>query len=296
MRNREIAELLIVPSVGYQTTVGPTDRGKVEKARLGLASKSCSARLGEAARQLYMSDPETEPGPAPNPDLAAIWNADAVMMEGGLSNFHGDARARAYATGWRVIETQLLHTGYAAANEAEIPVFTREGWVPVGWGTYGQDTDPYADGRTAAGICNRLTFLRGWKANGEAWAEGALSWKTAEFLRGWRDGGGRVPLGWSVLSSDTANYAREFDYPTALSVQGADIDVQVYGATVPTYTVAAANGMLDKAGVPPSRRAITFDLAGNGGGPFADYRTWKGPRRLFNDGRATVESFNQLAR
>ena len=105
-----------------------------------------------------------------------------------------------------------------------------------------------------------------------------------------------MPLGWSVLSSDTANYARNYDYPTALSVSGADIDVQVYGATHPGYTVGAANGMLDKAQVPVNRRTMSFDLNGTGGGPFPDYLTWTGPRRLWHPDKATVQTFDQLAR
>ena len=99
-----------------------------------------------------------------------------------------------------------------------------------------------------------------------------------------------------MLSSDTANFAREYDYPTALSVDGADIDVQCYGASYPSYTVGAANGMLDKARVPRERRTMSFDVNGNGDGPFDDYLTWAGPRRLWQPDMATVATFDRLAR
>jgi hypothetical protein len=140
--------------------------------------------------------------------------------------------------------------------------------------------------------------LAGWKANGEAWAESQYAWKTASFIQGWVAGGAPCPLGWSVLSSDTANFAREYDYNSALSVAGADIDIQVYGATYPTYTVGAGLGMLAKVvpPVPVSRTAMTFDVNGDGNGPFPDYRSWAGPRRLWNVGNATVATFDALAR
>jgi hypothetical protein len=69
------------------------------------------------------------------------------------------------------VYVQLLHTVYAAANEAEMQRAGFLPWDKVGWGTYGQDSDPYQDGIEAAAISRRLS-LKGWKANGETWAEG----------------------------------------------------------------------------------------------------------------------------
>jgi hypothetical protein len=56
--------------------------------------------------------------------------------------------------------------------------------------------------------------------------------------------------------------------------------------------------MLSKAvpPVPVPRTAMTFDVNGDGNGPFPDYRTWDGPRRLWNVGNATVQTFDALAR
>lgn len=273
------------------------DARKLASEFSGVRKPTAGSVYAQGLQKLCRDNPPLPPPPPPpNPVLDAIWNRDAVMVEGGLSNFHGAPRAKAYALGWRVFYAQMLHTNYADVNEAECAVLIREGWLACGWGTYGQDTDPYADGRSAAALCARLPWLKGWKANGEAWAEREHAWKTSEFLKGWREGGAPTALGWSVLSSDTDQFPRQYDYPTALSVTGADIDIQVYGASFPTYTVAAGNGMLDRAHVPRERRACTFDVAGNGLGPFPDYRTWLGPRRLFNDGRATVATFDALVR
>ena len=84
-----------------------------------------------------------------------------------------------------------------------------------------------------------------------------------------------------MLSSDTANFARAYAYGAALSVEGSDIDIQVYGATYPTYTVDAGLGMLKKANVPVARTTMTFDVNPEGLGPFPNYRTWTGPRRIW---------------
>lgn len=240
------------------------------------------------------------PPPVPAAAVAAVWKQDAAFSSGGLSNFAGAARQRAWDTGWRAVYVQLLHIAQSQidANIEEMGRSQWNMWTKVGWGTYGQNTDPEQDGKDAAALCKRLG-LPAWKANGEAWAEQSFSWKTSAFLKGWVDGGAPCPLGWSVLSSDTANFARVFDYATALSVAGADIDIQVYGATYPAYTVGAGLGMLAQVKpvpVPVSRTTMSFDVTDTGTGPFPDYRTWSGPRRLWNVGNATVASFDALVR
>lgn len=275
-------------------TINKTDAGKLASEFAGIRKTSCSSKFAQGLQILCRENPP--PLVPPPPALASIWLADAAFTNGSLSNFAGPARTRARATGWSVVYVQMLHTPYAASNEAEIPTFLGAGWKIVGWGTYGQGSDPYEDGRAAAVICKRIPQMVGWKANGEAWAEGEHSWKTEAFINGWRAEGAPVPLGWSVLSSDTANFARNFAYQTALSVEGSDIDIQVYGATYPTYTVGAGNGMLTKASVPENRRSMTFDIDGDGTGPFSDYLTWKGPRRLWQPDRATVATFDALVR
>lgn len=289
--DREVADM-IRTSVGYKTTVGPTDKKKVESARIGVRTPRPSSKLGRAAWELYLRQPPP-PVPSPSP-LAAVWRADGIYTTA-LGNFDGLRRNPAKQAGFTVVNVQLLHAVYGAANESHIPIFRQEGWTVCGWGTFGQGSDPTQDGQDAAAVCKRLG-LAGWKANGETWAEWDNSWKTQAFLNGWNAGGAPCPLGWSVLSSDTANYARAFAYDVALSSPGADIDIQVYGATHATYTVGAGLGMLDKAGVPVSRTTMTFDITQDGTGPFDDYRTWPGPRRVWVGEWSTADTYRQLAR
>ncbi len=243
--------------------------------------------------------PPPPPPPPPDTALASVWRRDAVYCIG-LSSFDGSKRGPAKIAGFTAVYAQLLHgvPGSFDANVAEIPVFRREGWTVCGWGTYGQGTDPEQDGIRAAEIVRQLG-LAGWKANGEAWAEAEHSWKTEAFLGGWRGAGAPAPLGWSVLSSDTANFARLFAYGVALSEPLADIDIQVYGASHPTYTVGAGLGMLAQTKnptVPRDRTTMTFDVNNNGDGPFADYRTWSGPRRVWTGDASQGHTFAELAR
>jgi hypothetical protein len=289
-------------------TVSQQDKNKVLKARAGINPTTPSSKIGQVAAELGLRayaaeqpgppppDPEPPPPePLPGGELNALWKRDAVFTVA-LSSFAGDARAEAKAQGFSVVYVQLLHMASPEANnEGEIPVFVRDGWTVCGWGTYGQGSDPRQDGHDAAAIVKRLN-LAGWKANGEAWAEGQDSWKTQAFLEGWNANDPGKPLGWSVLSSDTANFARPFAYGVALSEPGSDIDIQVYGSTYPTYTVGAGLGMLSKAGVPVSRTTMTFDVTAEGIGPFNDYRTWAGPRRVWTGDTARAFTFQQLAR
>lgn len=291
---------LIFSSDEYKTWAerNPIDANKIRLEFEGVRRPTAGSRYAKGFQGLCRENPPAGvpiPPTPPASDVAAIFKRDAVMVAGGLSNFNSEPRAEALRLGWSVVSVQLLHTGYAAANEAEMKLSQWNGWIKQGWGTYGQDSDAHQDGKDAAALCKRLT-LSSWKANGELWAEGSGIAKTQDFIRGWVDGGAPCPLGWSVLSSDTANFPRPYDYGAALSVAGADVDIQVYGASYPLYTVAAGLGMLQKARVPVSRTTMTFDVNGDGNGPFADYRTWTGPRRLYNQGDATVDTFRQLVR
>lgn len=273
------------------------DARKLASEFAGVPKNRCGSKYAQGLQILCRENPPASiPPPPPPSPLAEIWRRDALFTEGGLSNVSGTERAAALATGWTATYVQLLHTQYAEANEAEIPVFTRAGFQVCGWGTFGQGSDPHQDGRDAAEICKRIPALQGWKANGESWAEGDDSWKTEAFLNGWREGGAPVPLGWSVLSSDTANFARAFAYDVALAAPGADIDLQVYGADHSGYTVGAGLGMLSNTSVPVSRTTMSFSINGDGNGPFTDYKTWGGPRRLWRPDKATVATFQALVR
>lgn len=270
------------------------DARKLAAEYAGTRKNTCGDPFAQGIQILCRENPPT-PTP-PVSALAGIWRRDAAFTEGGLSNFNGPSRERAFTLGWTAVYVQLLHTTYAAANEAEMALSQWAKWEKVGWGTYGQGSDPLQDGRDAAAICRRLPTLRGWKANGETWAEGEGRWKTEAFLRGWNEGGAPVPLGWSVNSSDTASSPRQYDYATALSVPGADIDPQVYGADHPQLTVGACLGNLALIPVPVDRTTMSFSILASGSGPFPDYRTWPGPRRLWRPDSATVATWEALRR
>lgn len=269
----------------------------------GIRRTTCGSRYAQGLQILCRENPPITPPPPPPPvPIAEIWTHHAAFTEGGLSNFAGAARDRARQLDWTVAYVQLLHTNYVAANLAEMVKSEWNAWAKVGWGTYGQNTDPYQDGKDAAAMCKAHPILRGWKANGEDWAEMDGRWKTEAFLRGWQEGGAPVPLGWSVNSSDTGNYPRDYDYETALSSPGADIDAQVYEADHPNYTVGACLANFAKTGpskpepVPVNRTTMTFSVDGNGNGPFGDYKTWGGPRRLWRPDKATPATFDALVR
>ena len=66
MTDGQILELIRL-SVGYITTVGPTDKAKVNKALAGQPSKPPSSRLGRAAWELARRIGGTPPPPPPPP-------------------------------------------------------------------------------------------------------------------------------------------------------------------------------------------------------------------------------------
>lgn len=287
----------IVGSLGYKTTVGLIDKGKVERRLAGTTPipKRPSARLACAAYDVAgLLAPTTFPPPPPPSPLAPVWQRDGLFVNA-VSSFDGARKAAALAAGFKDVYVQLLHAPNYQSNVDHLNVLRNDGFTVSGWGTYGQGSDPAQDARDAAQLVRQFG-LKGWKANGEAWAEAEHSWKTNAFRQAWLDAGAPCPLGWSVLSSDTANFGRLYDYLAALAVPGADIDLQVYGATHPTYTVGAGLGMLRNTPVPVDRTAMTFDVTASGGGPFADYRTWPGPRRLWVGEWSTADTFRQLAR
>lgn len=215
------------------------------------------------------------------PAVSGVWLEDGVFVSV-LSNWQGTLRQRARAAGYGWVAVQLANAPWQDENLDELMRLRAEldlaGWKVVGWATYGQGTDPVADGAKAAGLVSLLR-LDGWVANGEDWAEGVNAWKTKAFLRA---GGGGKPLAFSVLSSTTASYGREFDYPAALSYPGSAIMPQVYGATVPAYTVEAMRASLNITNVPLERVCPTFEVrSSDSQGPFWDYQRWKGPRSLW---------------
>lgn len=231
---------------------------------------------------------------------APLWRR-GVVYSTGLSAFHGALRSAARAQGFTVVMPNLLHDVSAGPSERELvklePELRANGWKLAGWGTYGQGTDPVLDARRAFEIVQRRG-LDGWCANGEAWAEGPLAWKTEAFLDEWDRLAGRdIALAISCLSSDTATFARDFDFAAVLARPGVSVQPQVYGNVDAGYTVRAALGMLARAGVPRERTNLTLGTYHAGPPiPWADYRSWAGARSIYLGERITAAEYPELAR
>lgn len=288
----------LTKTVGYKTTVGPTDKAKVTAELAGDRRPNCSSLLGYQVQRLARMDPPTgTPPPIPTSAVDPLWARDGVFVRA-LSNFHGDLRDAARAAGFSAIYIQLDHSADAQGNINELNLIgnqlRNQGWKLAGWSTYGQGTDAQADGNRHAGIRRQLN-LDGWVANGESWAEDASFGKTAQFLNGWRAGGGTGPLAVSCLSSDNPNFARNFDYNSWLAIPGCAIMPQVYGASWWAYTVQNGVSTMANGGVQRNRLNLTFDVIA-GAGPFADYRTWPGPRSVWTGEDSTVSTWGALAR
>lgn len=288
----------VTKTVGYRTTVGPTDRSKVDAELRGERRPACSSLLGQQVVRLARMDPPSgTPPPVPVSAIDPLWVRDGVFVRS-LSSFTGTLRDAARAAGFSCIYVQLDHSADVPGNMNELDAIgaglRAKGWKLAGWSTYGQGTDAKADGQRHAGF-RRTLALDGWVANGEAWAEDAGYGKTAAWLDGWRAGGGFGPVAVSCLSSDNPNFARHFDYPSWLAVPGAAVLPQVYGASHPAYTVTNAVSTMANGGVPRNRLALTFDVI-QGAGPFANYRTWTGPRSVWTGDDSTLETWTALAR
>jgi hypothetical protein len=230
-----------------------------------------------------------------------LWQQDGVFCVG-LSAFN-QYRAIAFQHGFRWMAPILTHDPAAIGNKTELERHAAtdraEGWKLAGWGTYGQAATPETDAALAVGLVKELG-LDGWVANGEAWAEGANISYSNRFIAEWKAEGGTGPLAVSCLSSDTANWAREFDYEAWLAI-GSAVMPQVYGNEHPGYTVAACLGMLEKAHVPQAELNLTFGTYESSGGrpltvPYTDYQGWSGPRTVYVGERTAVDGWPKLAR
>lgn len=275
-----------------------TEQGKALAELRGERRPTAASLLAQAiARLARMDPPAGTPPPIPESAIDPLWARDGVFVRS-LSSFTGTLRDAARAAGFSCIYVQLDHSADVPGNVNELAAIGQslrtKGWKLAGWSTYGQGTDPRADGQRHAGL-HRSLGLDGWVANGEAWAEDAGYAKTAAWLDGWRAGGGTGPIAVSCLSSDNPNWARHFDYASWLAIPGAAVMPQVYGASHPAYTVTNAVSTMANGGVARNRLALTFDVIG-GAGPFANYRTWPGPRSVWTGDDSKVETWAALER
>ena len=152
------------------------------------------------------SERNTDPTSAGPSGLADVWKRDAAFTNGGLSNFAG--RPASVRSSW----DGLRCTSSCCTPPMRKPTSTR---CASARGPSGRRWDgaPTAKAQTLRRTAETpLTCVANWgwrdgRRTGEAWAEAQYSWKTVTFINGWRSGGSPCPLGWSVLSSDTANFA-----------------------------------------------------------------------------------------
>lgn len=218
--------------------------------------------------------------------VAAVWLRDGVFVRR-FSNFSGAERIAARQAGFSWMALQLDHSPDTQHNIDHMAIARAEGWTVVGWSTFGQDTDPQADGARHAALARDLR-LSGWIANGEAWTEGEHAWKSSAWWKGWDTSGGSGPVALSCLSSETSNFGRAMDWTPWVNRKCA-VMPQVYGATFPTYTVGAMLGSFAHTSVPVGLLAPTFDVV-QGAGPFTDYAKWPGPRSVWtgDDSRAAT--------
>lgn len=290
----------ITNTVAYKTTVGPTDKAKVAAELRGERRPLCGSRLGQQIVRLARIDPPPgTPPPIPASAIDPLWARDGVFVRS-LSSFYGTLRNAALAAGFSCIYIQLDHSADVDGNINELQKIGSElrnqGWRFAGWSTYGQGTDAKADGQRHAALRRAYAaHLDGWVANGETWAEGDGYAKTAQWLEGWKAGGGFGPVAVSCMSSDTPNWARPFDYGSWLSIPGCAVMPQVYGASNPAYTVTNAVATMQNGGVPRNRLALTFNVIA-GAGPFLEYRTWAGPRSVWTGDDSRPETWSALAR
>jgi hypothetical protein len=233
-----------------------------------------------------------------DPQPAALWQQDGVFCVG-LSAFHGELRAAARAQGFSWLAPILTHDPAAEPNRAELTAnmaaLRGEGWSICGWGTFAQDGTAEDDARAAATLVTSLG-LDGWIANGEAWAEKELIDRSRRFIDAWHETGCEKPLAVSCLSSDTADFAREFDYASWVAIK-ACVMPQVYGNEHPGLTVAACLGNLKTGGVVPrSLLNLTFGTFGDHPVPYADYVTWPGPRTIYVGENTPAQDWPKLVR
>lgn len=217
------------------------------------------------------------------PQVSPVWRSSGIFTRS-LSSFDGERREAAHRAGFRAVAVHLANTDQTGANAAELelllPEYRRRGWSVVGWGTFGQGTDPALDGRQAAYLSDAFR-LDGWIANGEAWCEGAANyWKPSAFMAGWRSRDGSRPLMLSCLSSVTGMFARSMDYSPFLGWAGAAISPECYCASNPLYTLPAMRSTFSRAKVPLERVIPTCNIRKDRSMP-TRYTRWRGPRWLW---------------
>jgi hypothetical protein len=227
--------------------------------------------------------------------VAAPWRQSGVFTVS-LSSFSGLQRQAAHDVGFRAVAVQLANAPWVSANMVELAKLRDEyrnrGWSIVGWGTFGQGTDPKQDGSTAARLVREFR-LDGWVANGESWAEGSNAWKSAAFVDSWRASSvGTPPLMLSCLSSVTGVWPREMDFHPWIDYPGCAISPQVYSSSQPLYTLPAMRASFRQV-VPLTRVMPTLEVRNDKPVP-TRYMRWRGPRWLWTGDSTKPDQFGKV--
>ena len=232
-----------------------TDAYKIAEEFAGTRKPSCSSRYGQGFQTLCRENP---PAGVPIPcrpreraggDVAAGRRVHRLPLR--TSRAPNGSPRRQPGSG-KPCTSSSAHP-YTEANDHEMGLRRGRSGRRWGWGTYGQGSDPDQDGKDAAAICaaacrcaaGRQTVKHGRKAR----TRGRQSRSSKDGRRR-----GAVPVGLVGAELGHRELRPQLRLQRALyRSSGADIDLQVYGATYPTFTVAAGLGMLTKA-VPPVGR------------------------------------------
>ncbi len=150
-----------------------------------------------------------------NPEQDPLWTRNGVYLVT-LANYNERLRTIDLAKGYDTMYV-LLASDPAAKTNLEVLIkhserFKAEGWKIVGWAPAYKGTE---DAKEAMSYLIRYPFIDGWSTNQEYWAEGSGAWITNQFVDEWLKWNARKPLAFSVLSSDTGNWARSFNYVKA---------------------------------------------------------------------------------
>lgn len=131
---------------------------------------------------------------------------------------------------------------WGALRDGWAKAWQNAGFAVIGWGWI--DDDPNVVATIAAGDCKQFD-LDGYIGNGESGIEGANRWKSAPFVKRFRELAPRAPLGLSYIG-DGYPY-RDLDFASWLSA-GAALLPQCYWGTSAT-SIDPSVGAVDRLGV-----------------------------------------------
>lgn len=188
-----------------------------------------------------------------------IWRLPAVGCTN-LSNT-GGKRETLYAVGYRRIDVlvaqgDVIHD----ANITELlsigPKLKDDGWTICSWHSTTGVPTPETEAKTAVEAIELVQHLiSGHNLNAEDWYEGAHAWKTKAYWDQFFKLADYPVAVWP-MGSDAPEWPRLFDYQTCID-RGCMVYPQQYANLYPSYTIAAGDANLEKAGVPVENRGTS---------------------------------------